>query len=472
MAGGRPLIGVDEPSSPGTSPFRAQGDAAFVRYQKMPSGSSFPWQALSPNGTRYTFGAASHVGTCTIVSDEYAPLTSTSDPFSNLVEYFWEKGVEGECRIAAIAWGRNDHVDVGHFAVVRFVYAESPAMCGNLPVGAQTSYRSGTKIVTGASQLDAIAVVAFTPISGPINTLFGPIVNAQHTRVIRLEYDDSVADCGSGAASYRALESIEETAGGQGAPAVTLPPVSFKYGSASLLYVAEPTTPFVPWAAAGAGPQHNLGWGYRPKGTDAWPTVEATMVDLDGDGLIDRLVNEPHVENGKVRFCGARWYRNFGPAHAGSGQFRPAGYIELPTLKWATDSESQQSAPWLGGTGAGAGGESAALERCALNYQRTAYINSDNGARGPVQQQCIVHEVPGRLWRLLRRSRLFSAQEQPVDQYAVVLALARHRWGWKTRPGRIASAWRPQLVQPAMGAAGKCEAGMAALRTPNLWSAH
>jgi hypothetical protein len=83
MAGGRQLINVDEPRPAGTLAFRAQGDGAFVRYQKMPAGSGFPWRALSPDGMTYTFGEASHVGDCTIVSDEYAPLTSTSDPFGN-----------------------------------------------------------------------------------------------------------------------------------------------------------------------------------------------------------------------------------------------------------------------------------------------------------------------------------------------------------------------------------------------------
>src|SRR5690606_27715479 len=194
----RILVNVSEPTADGATAFRAQGDGNFVRYQKMPAGSTYSWRALSPDGTTYVFGEASHTSTCTIVSDEYAPLTSTSDTFHNLVEYFWEQGVAGECRLKAIAWGRNDVANVEHFAAMQFVYSSTPPTCAGIPVGSQTSYRTGTKIVTGASQLDMIRVVAFAPRAGSIDTILGAGLVAEHTRTIKLGYDPLLSRCDTG----------------------------------------------------------------------------------------------------------------------------------------------------------------------------------------------------------------------------------------------------------------------------------
>jgi len=109
MAGGRPLVAVDEPSSDG-APYRAQNDSTWVRYQKMSPGYTYSWRALALDGTIYYFGdhggSDAHTVGCDIVDDEYAPLTRESDAFGNLVEYFYTPGVAGECRIDHITWGQ------------------------------------------------------------------------------------------------------------------------------------------------------------------------------------------------------------------------------------------------------------------------------------------------------------------------------------------------------------------------------
>jgi len=114
-----------------------------------------------------------------MISDEYAPLTRVSDAFGNVIEYRYMAGVDGECRIVEITWGQNQDADVGPFASAEFVYSASPPTCAGIPVGSQTSYRTGTKIVTAAGQLDTITISAYLPPSRST-----PV----HTRVITLAY--------------------------------------------------------------------------------------------------------------------------------------------------------------------------------------------------------------------------------------------------------------------------------------------
>jgi hypothetical protein len=181
MAGGRPLVPVGETTSSSVSAtYRAQNDTSFTRYELMAPGSGFAWQAYGHDGTIYSFGDtdAKHAGACrTIISDEYAPLTRVRDSFGNLIEYRYEAGVAGDCRVVQITWGQNVLAGLGPFASATFIYATSPPTCAGIPVGSQTSYRTGAKIVTGSGQLDSITVSAFLP-----QQHFPPV----HTRIITL----------------------------------------------------------------------------------------------------------------------------------------------------------------------------------------------------------------------------------------------------------------------------------------------
>ncbi len=390
LSGNRPLFVVTEASPAGTGSYRAENDSSWLRYQYYPTGD-FWWRALAPNGTTHYFGHKdARTSGCTIVSRGYAPVTRIEDKFSNQIDFYYEQGVAGECRIRAITWGHNPVTGMNPFAAMLFTYETTPPSCVSatttVPVGSQSSYRSGTMIVTGASQLLKIESIAYPPASSGGVAPPPPLIR-DHTRTITLGYSSATASCSAAHAPYRALVSIQESAVGTDSPQVNLPEILFGYGDASVNYGAAQSRS-VPWVVSGLQWAYNLGWGYRPEGPDAWPTVEAMMLDVDADGLIDRVVSEPVVDaSSRTTRCRARWYRNRGPAFGATSQFIGAGYVEMPTLKWATVGLPA----YAGGAHAGANSSTGTSERCALNYQRSGYRNSSPSFRGtcpPSGQNC------------------------------------------------------------------------------------
>jgi Salmonella virulence plasmid 65kDa B protein len=298
LPGGRRLLGVSEPATGDViATYRAQNDSTFTRYQRMnASVAGFQWRALGKDGTTYFFGDSDHIGSCTIVSDEWAPLTRSVDSFGNSVDYLYEAGADSECRIHTIRWGHNGSAGLSAFAGIDFNYDAGSPDCNGAPVGAQTSFRTSTKIVTGASKLDSLTITAFSPGTSTI----------VHTRVITFNYGADTASCSAPHGAFRSLASIQESAWGTDSPRVDLPPVTFTYGptigSTTRFYpprVFDATT--VPWGTN--APDFNLGWGRRFQ-SDKWPTVEAMMLDVDGDGLLDR--------SGAVQGSEEYWYDTFG----------------------------------------------------------------------------------------------------------------------------------------------------------------
>jgi hypothetical protein len=203
MAGGRPLIPVNEPPASNVrSSFRAQNDSSFVRYQLMnASAVGFQWRAFGKDGTTYFFGDSDHIGNCTIVSDGWAPLTRAVDSFGNSIDYLYGAGVDSECRIQHIRWGQNANAGLEAFAGVDFGYDPSFPSCNGAAVGAQTSHRTGSKIVTGASKLDSLTITAFSPDDTVL-----------HHRLITLRYGTDDARCTAPHAAFRSLASIQESA--------------------------------------------------------------------------------------------------------------------------------------------------------------------------------------------------------------------------------------------------------------------
>ena len=388
MAGNRPLVPIAEPVAPAAgvvAQMRAQNDATFTRYELMSAPGGAPaywWRAFATDGTTYFFGdtAPGYPNGCTF-TDEYAPLTRTIDSFGNQVSYHYALGFANECRISSITWGAN--ATLADFASVTFSYntaAQQLGTCTNAtaPIGAQVSYRTGTPIVTGASQLDSITVTAYPP---------GSPGSPVHTRLATLQYDADAGSCNAPHAAYRALTSIQESAWGTDSPRVDLPAVTFTYGSATLSWPTA-TQMTLPWTAAEHGDSragYNLGWGYRFN-TGRWPSVEAMFIDVDGDGLVDRVVNDSQTING-VWLCGAAWEKNLG-----GFTFAAKQHIPLPTLKWQS--------PGSYNGGGGPIGE----QGCALNYQLTTYTNqfaatgcgANNGTCSPyctngTDCKCVVH---------------------------------------------------------------------------------
>lgn len=338
MAGGRPLIPVTEPTSSGVyKTYRAQNDTSFMRYERMNAGQSFRWRAYSTDGTTYFFGESIRTSVCPI-RDGFAPLTRAVDSFGNEVVYEWERGVtSGECRIKQISWGQNAAAGLTNpFAQVVFNWIRAP-QCGGIETGSQRDYRTGTLIVTGASKLVSIIATAFPP---------GSPTTPEHARVVTLDYLSADESCTTSHAPLRLLTSIQESAIGTDSPRADLPAVTFEYGNATIDQVTpRPALPGPNWG--GSEPRRrNLGWGYR-RTDDRWPTVEAMMVDLDGDGLLDRVSNASTETPPGDGQCKARWQRNLGPA-AGTGdlQFGAEQTFTLPRLKW--NGTTTQSSPPAG----------------------------------------------------------------------------------------------------------------------------
>lgn len=387
LAGGRPLVKVAEPF---TAPdvletFRAKNDSTFARYERISARGGPVWRVRTLDGQTLTFGQGSHMsgaftgGTyCDGSTYNYAPLTETVDAFGNAVDYYYEGGVSGECRIAAITWGQNANAGVSDFARIRFNYSNPPAPSdcpAGTQIGAQSSFRYGYNFVTGASQLDSIVVTAYAP---------GQSGTATHTRTIRLGYTpdagvEQTATCSATHAAYRSLYSIQESAVGADRN-VDLPAIKFSYGSAqfgsgglqwstttrSALWGAVPAIP-------SAGANYNLGWGYRYNDASGrWPTVEAMMLDVDGDGLVDRVYNAPYTTNDGKYHCGAKWVKNLGNL-----AFDPnPRTIAMPTLKWATQDMSCTNPSRYVGSPTPNANPQRPIEQCSLNYQRTDYQNS------------------------------------------------------------------------------------------------
>jgi RHS repeat-associated protein len=382
MTGDRPLVAVTEWASDGAAQqYRAQDDATFTRYELLPAGSAYLWKALTTDGVAHYFGDSDHfsggAGACSFVSDGYAPLTREVDPFGNEVNYYYTGGVDsGECRIDHITWGLNAGAGVSDFASATFLYSTASQPLGacndGIPIGSQSSYRTGDRIMTGASELDQINVYAYPPGGDPSA--------AVHTRVVTLAYDRAPnvstqgascptcvgnGSCSGSHAPFRALASIQESAWGTDSPRVDLPAVTFSYGDANIVYPSPPPdyTPSCLWPFQSGVPFNmrcNLGWGYRfPEGPKP-PTVEAMLLDVDGDGLLDRVHSSP-ASIGGTTYCQASWFKNLG-----GGTFSTtARTITLPTLKWAGGSSPTTT-----------GGDD---EACALNYQDSNYLNFPSG---------------------------------------------------------------------------------------------
>lgn len=192
------------------------------------------------------------------------------------------------------------------------------------------------KIVTGARSVYRLLIE-----SRP-----GGLGNAAvHTRTINFVYavpgydgglmgDGSQATCNGQNTPYRALQSIQETVTGTGLAAVTLPAVTFDYGTAVIDRSTGPSS-----AILGLGSRAENGESSRR------PGVTYMWTDMNGDGRQDLLTaaTDPVDGNGYITKCRATWYP--------SGNTSQPMTIDLPML------------PWGGSTGKGL------PQDCTLNYQ-------------------------------------------------------------------------------------------------------
>ena len=121
LAGGRPLIRVFEPGGAMDGTFRsyrAQNDSSFARYERMAPLAAFRWRVRTSDGTIHYFGDPTKV-VCNGVSDDFAPLTSSWDPFGNEIVYSYT-GSANECLLSTISYGRNTNANINSNYVTVF----------------------------------------------------------------------------------------------------------------------------------------------------------------------------------------------------------------------------------------------------------------------------------------------------------------------------------------------------------------
>jgi RHS repeat-associated protein len=310
LAGGRPLVEVyGDKGAAVFAIYRAQNDTGYARYERMSDGQPYQWRVLTPDGLTYYFGDTSLVaGT---VDRDRVPLTRTVDPFGNTVEYQWTSQGASFYRLDEIRYTSNPTQSLQPFAKVSFTWT-APIACrvdGDLPVGASRSFRTGEQEDLGRTRLDKITVQAIVP----------GTTTALHTREVTLGYSASAASCAGLQSPYRELTSIQESAWHAGQARVDLPAVTFSYGQLERQ----------DWEAANYGAwteedDVGLTWGTRFGGT-AWPQVKGMLLDLDGDGLMDRLTTSTMLTP-QGHTCAVDWERNTGTS------FQPRAKIPLPSL--------------------------------------------------------------------------------------------------------------------------------------------
>ncbi|MDX2094205.1 MAG: toxin TcdB middle/N-terminal domain-containing protein, partial [Kofleriaceae bacterium] len=357
LAGGRPLVEVTEPGIPLDAGvyrrYRAQSDTSYTRYERMAPGWTYRWRALTSDGITMEFGEAGLMQGCDAPIDQYAPLTRTRDRFGNEVRYEYGSWEQGECRLLRVVWGQNATAGVADFARLELAWSRG-VICNGITSNAQSDYRSGRKIVTGASALLSLTATAYAP---------GVSTTPVHTRKITLSYESGKEACGLGHAPLRSLASIQESAWGNNAPLVNLPPVTFTYNAPTVNLTSG--TWASPWGLSMgvnyANMPANLGWGYR-RTDDRGPTVETMFADMDGDGLQDIVANASTSSE-----CRMTWRRNRGPGQTFGPESAP---ITLPRLKWHNvEGNPTQDAP-------SAIPGAPYYEGCALNGQITTFTNS------------------------------------------------------------------------------------------------
>ncbi len=307
LSGDRPFVRIDEGAShPDVlATYRAQSDDGYIRYERMAAHVAYRWRALAPNGVTHYFGDGfGHVG--------WTPLTRTVDAYGNTITYSWSGS-----RISTITYTSNPTTtpNLAPFATILFDWAS--VTCENNEIAVTHDPRLD---LTRSGRLQKIRIYAHAP-----GASWSP---AQHTREISLTYDEKASSCTDRHGPFHQLIRIQESAWGDTEPRVDLPPVTFEYNrlersfDQSQVGVTTVGSPDVPT------------WGTRSPGR--WPTVEAMLLDFDGDGRPDRLrtVDDPS----ECRFV---WHRNLGRQPTGEILFGPASpTITLPRLPWALGAPS------------------------------------------------------------------------------------------------------------------------------------
>ncbi len=339
LSGGEALVRTDEPRAPGVvGVYRAKYDLGGLRYERYAPDYPYAWVVRAPSGAVFKLGKrAGNRPTRTL-----SLLSRAEDAHGNAVEYDWSwHEVRLASRLGALAYQldaihytSNDAAGLPAFAHVAFSY-ESGRMCGasRLPVGSQLSARSGTPIVHGYGRLRTIST-----------STVDRTANGKQVRVHTLIYDEDEASCDLDGAPRRQLLGIKTTGYAPDGTSIDAPPVTFDYyPRRKQAYYRQD------WDI---GDREN---GHLHSRTGLF--VDQMLVDMDGDGLPDRLTSTDQ------RSCDFYWQRN-----TGFGFEEDRRHVQRPRLAYG-ESLGEHWVPGMGPPGI------AMKQRCALNLQYTLVIS-------------------------------------------------------------------------------------------------
>lgn len=311
LHGGHALIAVVEPALPGVPAYRGEGDETFTRYRHVVDGSGY-WEARTLDGRVFRFGESEQIEGQP--DPDRFPLTSISDVHGNTISYHWKRFelLNSFYTILpqTIRYSSNAAAGILHHAEVRFQWTEAAAcFAALLPIGARWDNRNDSRHVDGGRTLTKIETfVRDTPAAA-----------FRVVRTIDLEYLNG--SCSSHAAPVRNLQSIRESGLALDGFLTSLPPLTFTYGDAE-----QP--PAIPLSMPGIPSTLSSGSSAHPSSP---PFLTSKMIDLDGDGRMDRL-----TASSSLNSCNVSWHRNVGD------RFAAPVTIALPQeLPWRNGSTPQ-----------------------------------------------------------------------------------------------------------------------------------
>ncbi len=372
LAGGSRLVSVVEPSSTGSSPFRVEVDSSYTRYEKFPgSNQTGPlWIARSLDGTIRYFGDSNNIrdrGNAPVYLGDRAPLTREEDRFGNTVDYYWRSSQGG---------GSNTSPDRYH--IERIEYTKNRSVAGGAPFAevffyyGPAVYCFGSALAVGASSDHHGAVLRIQG-DQPLNNIVMSVVDEpgdamREVHRVQLEYNSR--PCSPNLSPIRQLVSITETGTTKLGVQTSSNPVRFTYGPTALPYDA--LTSFDASGPATGSTLHPsaLAWGKRSV-SDLGNTTESMLIDLDGDGRLDRVFSNGAYKGKSAKSspsgtsfngCGMVWLRNEGDKFSSDtiSSSSSALPIKLPRVDWRYG----ESEPGNG-------------ESCSLTGQVTAVKNTN-----------------------------------------------------------------------------------------------
>tara|TARA_R110002096_G_scaffold16898_12_gene58083 strand:+ start:17603 stop:24475 length:6873 start_codon:yes stop_codon:yes gene_type:complete len=298
------------------------------------------------------------------------------DQFGNIIDYYWrttepldDSAMMYESpatyQIERIEYTKNATVDGGnHFAEVRFDYGSKVYCNGEqMAVGGLSDYHGGILRVEGELPLSDIRTFVAD----------SPGESMREVRRVHLAYDPKM--CQPSRSPSRQLLSIEETGFDKSGTPVHKNPIEFTYGPTARAYDLQTTFDVEGPASGSTAKPQSLTWGERDTGSALENTIESMLIDLDGDGRLDRIFSDylsaypggvalnANTSGTAMNGCGMVWLRNEGDQFS-KDSISPSSTssvpVKLPRINWRHGAPMPDSNS----------------ERCSLTGQVTARRNA------------------------------------------------------------------------------------------------